>query len=581
MNNQSQEIKARLNIVDIVGDYVPLKKSGSTHWGLCPFHSEKTPSFSVSTDKQTFHCFGCGKGGDVFTFLMEIEGLSFTEALKQLAQRAGVELKYDGQHHKKNIQKDVAKSIMEEALLFFKLSLASESAQLPKSYLEARQVRAQECAEFELGWAPASWNALSHHLTSKGFSENAQVSAGLIAFSEKGSYDRFRGRIIFPIRDDREKLVGFGGRIIDGDGAKYLNSPESEYFNKRRLLYLLGKAKRHVREKKRLILVEGYMDALRAHQHDFKETVASLGTSLTQEQVALIKRFSDLAYICYDSDSAGQEAALRGMYLLQRAGIEVRVVSLPSGKDPDDILLKEGASSFEEALKQAHPLPRFHALVRKPMLADPAQRTKARDDLLTGLASLPTLDVAPHLPAISQLFGVLPHELQKEITAYREKHKLSKGGGAEELVPDYFDEESIPSTSDDLECALCSRLWGDASLCSTLTVHEILPLLNDPSVSAVVLALLMGEQKEELAERWRQLGDRESLQRIAKGDAFIERDGLGEMDVKEIVDLLTRRKIKKLYTQAKQRVIMGNATDEDIRSYEEYARQLKSGGGSR
>ena len=324
------------------------------------------------------------------------------------------------------------------------------------------------------------------------------------------------------------------------------------------------------------------MDALRAHQHGFKETVASLGTSLTQEQVALIKRFSDLAYICYDSDSAGQEAALRGMYLLQRAGIEVRVVSLPHGKDPDDILLHEGAPFFEEALRQAHPLPRYHALVRKPMLADPAQRTKARDDLLTGLASLPMLDVAPHLPAISQLFGVLPHELQNEIAAYREKQRPVRGGAiSEELVPDYFDEESLPNVLDDLECALCSRLWADVSLCSTLSAQEVLPLLNDPSACAVVLALLMGERKEELLERWRQLGDRESLQRIAKGDALVERDGLGEMGVRDIVNLLAKRKTKKLYAEAKQRVLMGNATDEDIRCYEEYARQLKSGGGSR
>ena len=314
--------------------------------GRCPFHNEKTPSFAVSPDRQTFHCFGCGKGGDVFTFIMEMEHIEFREALEKLAERTGVKLQVRSGRNTEAVR--TLGNINVCALDFFRRSLAGSGGEAARAYLTRRVISRESASRFELGWAPASWNSLIRQLKSSGFSEAQIEESGLVAKSERGVYDRFRGRVMFPIYSITDRLIGFGGRIIDGEGAKYLNSPESPLFNKRNNLYLLNKAKAAVREKGFIILTEGYMDAIRCHLSGYTNTVASLGTSLTEAQAALIKRMAGLCYICYDSDAAGQEASLRGMYILQRQGVSVKIVRLSGGKDPDEILLQE-ARAVESA----------------------------------------------------------------------------------------------------------------------------------------------------------------------------------------------------------------------------------------
>lgn len=581
MDNGIQEVKSRLNIVEIIADYLPLKQSGGAFWGRCPFHKEKTPSFSVSADRQTFHCFGCGKGGDVFTFLMEIENIDFRDALTQLAARAGVELR-SFNPGVRSPQKSSFGDILEKALHFYREALSQSRGLIARSYLEERSLSPAICAQFELGWAPASWDELARSLKEQGVSEGDQVESGLIARGDRGLYDRFRGRIIFPIRDDRRRLVGFGGRIVSGDGAKYVNSPEGDLFNKRRLLYLLGHSKKKIRESGRVILVEGYLDAIRAHLCGFGESVASLGTALTEEQGALIKRFSDLCYICYDPDSAGREAALRGMYLLQRCGVEVRVVSLPGGGDPDEILLRpDGRETFESALKRGQPLARYHAIIRRGDLQDPAKQLRAREELLEGLASLPVLDVVPHLASIAQLFGILPHELQREIAARRSKSRKESGRidseGALFAVGEK-NPEGKTAEVEDVECALCSFLWSDAPLRGRIEPEKAMTLFTDEVLKNIALALLSGESPEELQERWGLLSDEECVGRIARGNAVIAREGFDETACENLILLLERRHFERHYAELKKLMLCGAATADDLRQYQLYARKLKGGG---
>ncbi|HPE65664.1 MAG TPA: DNA primase, partial [Synergistales bacterium] len=317
-----RRVKDRLDIVEVIGDYVRLKKAGNNFLGLCPFHDEKTPSFNVSPSRQTFHCFGCGQGGDVFSFIMEKENLSFREALETLAERAGVQLSSEGA---RTLRERSLFDIMERACSHFRSLLEKPEGEHAAAYLARRNLPREAWRNFELGWASPSWDALWKALANEGVSFREAFDAGLVLEGKNGPYDRFRGRIIFPVRDISGRLLAFGGRLLDGEGAKYINSPEGVLYSKRRSLYLLNRAKEAARSKDRLILVEGYMDAIRLHLNGFEETAASLGTSLTEEQALLIRRLTDRCFICYDSDIAGQEASIRGMYVLQKAGLDVRV----------------------------------------------------------------------------------------------------------------------------------------------------------------------------------------------------------------------------------------------------------------
>ena len=595
MSDDAREVKSRVNIIEIVGDYVPLKRSGNAHWGLCPFHAEKTPSFSVSQERQSFHCFGCGKGGDAFTFLMEMEGLSFREALEQLAERAGVKLsprrgarEGGGAPRSKDVR-----ALLEEAAAYFERHLHGPGGEAARAYLSRRGLTPDDWRRFGLGWAPPAWDALLKHLASVGAKAEEAVAAGLATQGERGVYDRFRGRIMFPVRDEMAKIAGFGGRLIDGEGAKYVNSPEGELFAKRRLLYLLHEAKRAIRERGRAILTEGYMDAIRAHVSAFPESVASLGTALTEEQASLLKRFADLCYIVYDADGAGQEAALRGMYVLQRHAVEVRVVLLPEGQDPDDALAAEGgAEAFEGLLRRALPLPLYHLHVRKADLRLPGKRHRATEDLLDGFASLPQLDVQPYLPRIAAGFGVLEHEIAADIATRRkarerEREKKSVFYAEGEAVPScvYIEGEdegnpSVPMGREaqralDLECAVCSLLWRNPQLCLPLSGTELLPCFADEAAIEIVSALLAGEAPDELDARWRSMQERACPERIARGDAVLGRENLDEEHFAGLLDALRTNAAQKRYEELKSRMASGEATEEDRAEYQKWAMRTK------
>jgi DNA primase len=329
------------------------------------------------------------------------------------------------------------------------------------------------------------------------------------------------------------------------------------------------------------------MDAIRAHLAGFTETVASLGTSLTDEQASLVKRFTDLCYIAYDSDGAGREASIRGMYILQRGGVEVRVISLPEGCDPDDLLLKDGGpETFESLIKKALPLPLYHVFIRRADMRIPGKQRAAREDVLSGLASLPALDVQPHIPKIAEAFGILQHKLEGEIDLRRRSAKNTKSvfyaEGIEEDSSVYINggennngERGAERTTD-LECAVCSLLWRDEDLRSGLSAADVVPLLSDEAVINAIAALLSGEPPEALEMRWMALGERKCPERIARGDAILTEGMLGLEHFEKLMKTLGERAIKKRYDQLKQKLLYGEAEKEEIVLYNELAKKLKA-----
>lgn len=571
-------IKERLDIVDVVGDYVRLHKTGKNFKGLCPFHQEKTPSFIVSPDRQTFHCFGCGEGGDIFSFIMKIEGLDFREALEILARKAGVTLSVPSVSGKSEDKRSLF-DIMELSLLFYRTALKEPGGRIALHYLNKRDITPEDASMFELGWAPSSWDSLWSHLKKEKTSLKEALDCGLVIEGTKGVYDRFRGRIIFPIRDVSGKLLAFGGRVTDGDGAKYINSPEGLLYSKRQNLYLLHVAKQEIREKKRAILVEGYMDAIRLHLSGYKETIASLGTALTEDQARLLKRFTDLCFICYDSDTAGQEATVRSMYVLQQCGLDVRVVGLPSGKDPDDLLSHEdGNALFNKSLNRALPLVLFHLSLRQSQLENPQTRRTAVEDLLQGFAQLNPIDIAPYVPRVSAVLGVLPHELQLQLDSLRVARNVSKSNVSEHRDGDAQKEEhnALDETIDPLEAALVYCLWNNPVRRRTVDPDEVFLLIDNEGLKGMIAALFSGQSPEKLEEHWRNLSETLPFRILASGGAFCDSFSEEEECWKAVSEALHRRKSENVFKRIEKRMLQGKATREELEEYSKIAKNLKA-----
>lgn len=350
-----EEVRSKNDIVDVVSGYVKLQKKGSSYFGLCPFHNEKSPSFSVSRDKQMYYCFGCGAGGNVFTFLMEYENYSFVEALKTLAERSGVDLP-EQEYSKEARQKaDLKLKILEInklAAKYFYAQLKSPQGKTAYDYLKGRALGDDTITAFGLGYSNKYSDDLYKYLKTKGYSDSVLLSAGLISFDEKhGAYDKFWNRVMFPIMDANNRVIGFGGRVMGDAKPKYLNSPETPVFDKSRNLYGLHRARTSRRPY--YLLCEGYMDVISLHQAGFTNAVASLGTALTPGHAALIKRYVNEVYLTYDSDEAGTRAALRAVPILKDAGISAKVIRMDPYKDPDEFIKNLGAEAFEERIEKA------------------------------------------------------------------------------------------------------------------------------------------------------------------------------------------------------------------------------------
>lgn len=426
-----EEIRNRLDIVEVVSSYIELKKAGRNYVGLCPFHPEKSPSFTVSPEKQLYHCFGCQSGGSLFTFIMQAEGISFPEAAHFLARRAGMELE-DEPLSPADQQKARLRALLLKAGAvareYFQFHLWQTSAgRKALAYLQQRGLTAQTIKDFKLGYAPAGWNGLTAELARRGFDGELGMKAGLLAGKgDKKYYDLFRERIIFPIMDNQGETLGFGGRLLKEGEPRYLNTPETLLFHKGSLLYGLPQALPAIRRKKEALLVEGYMDVLLLHQHGFAHCVAPLGTALTGRHVALLRGRLEKIILAFDGDAGGEDAALRSLDILEKEGTRVAVALLPAGKDPADILSVEGAAFLEQEIL-AKPLTvldyRLHMLKKSFDLQKDEERLafwqKARP-LLAGSAEAVERDAQLKKIAveIGSSLEVLRGDLEKIIQGY-------------------------------------------------------------------------------------------------------------------------------------------------------------------
>jgi len=378
------ELKENVDIVDLISDYLELKKTGNRYKGLCPFHSEKTPSFFVNPDNNFYHCFGCGAGGDSINFVMEIENLTFIESVKMLAERSGMELP-DMSNQQRQVYKEREKifSLNKLAARFYNYLLTDTNmGKEALEYLNKRGFNEEDIKRFNLGYAADEWQLLLNFLKKKDFSMHLIKKAGLISEGNNNShYDKFRNRVMFPIFNNRGEVIAFGGRILDSEdnyGPKYLNSPETQIFSKKKNLYGLHLAKDRIRKENSCIIMEGYTDVIQAHKNGFKNSIASLGTAFTEEQAKLIKRYAENAYIAYDADTAGNKATLRGLDILNNTGINVKVIELEEGSDPDQLLKNEGSDVFNELIENAVNLIDFkiNMIVKDKNLSEPGIRKK-------------------------------------------------------------------------------------------------------------------------------------------------------------------------------------------------------------
>ncbi|MBD3379088.1 MAG: DNA primase [Candidatus Omnitrophica bacterium] len=350
------QVLDRTDIVEVISGYVNIKKAGRNFKGCCPFHDEKTPSFVVSPDKQIYHCFGCSAGGNAVGFVMRYENMEFPEALRMLAEKAGVEV--PEQRADDGMGGSISAKLYEVnglAAEYYHKLMKSRHGAAAREYLKARGMTGGTADTFMIGYSPDSWESLRKYCETKGFSPAVLRKAGLTVPSDKGrgDYDRFRKRIIFPIFNERGKIVAFGGRVMDDSLPKYINSPETPVYNKSGVLYGLNFARKSMRDKGCAVIVEGYMDVIMTHQYGVKNIVATSGTALTSRQAAMLKRYTKTAVMLFDSDQAGETASLRGLDILIEHGMEVRVAALPSGEDPDSYIKKKGREAFESVLEQA------------------------------------------------------------------------------------------------------------------------------------------------------------------------------------------------------------------------------------
>ncbi len=412
-----EEIRSRLDIVELVSEFVPnLSRAGRNMKGRCPFHQERTPSFIVSPERQTFHCFGCGEGGDAFTFVMKIENLSFTEAAEKLAQRAGIEVAKDEAVSPEQKERLKLREALEFAADFYhELLLKSPGAETARRYLAGRLVSQASSQAFKLGWAPGAASGLLAAAQKRGFSRELLVKAGLA--SVKTGREYFFERVLFPIRDAKGAVVAFGGRTLGDGQPKYLNSPESPIFSKGRLLYGLSQGLGEVRKERRVLLMEGYMDVIAAHQHGLVTACAPLGTALTPDHASLIKRYASEAVIVFDADSAGINAAVRGAELLLAAGLGVRIATVPQGKDPDEHLHACGVESFRKCLREAQDLVDFKTelLIRKEGPLSAQAKSSIAKQVLAAIEQCPDeILKGEWVRRLAQRLGVAEEALRKE-----------------------------------------------------------------------------------------------------------------------------------------------------------------------
>ena len=417
MSRTVDEIKEKVNIIDVVGQVVQLKRTGINYKGLCPFHQEKTPSFVVSEQRQNFHCFGCGVGGDAIEFVKQYYNLDFTEAVEKLADQYGIPVEWGKGDHG---EREEFYRINREAAAYFYRQLR-KGPNPGLSYAAGRGLTKETLHTFGIGYAPDDWTGLYDHLKEKGIDEDKMMKLGLISKSGNRYYDKFRSRLIFPIQNTAGKIIGFGGRILGDGQPKYLNSQETPVFQKKNNLYGLYQSKAEAVKEDKIVLVEGYMDAVSLYQGGIHNVAASLGTALTENQVRLIKRYTKNAYLCYDSDEAGIRAALRGMDIFQAEGMDVRVLHVTEGKDPDDFIKQRGKEAFLDLMDAALPYAdyKIRYLEGQHDLSTDRGRVAFLMDAARVLARLGPVEADMYTKELSDRYGISRDAIRREMEGSR------------------------------------------------------------------------------------------------------------------------------------------------------------------
>lgn len=493
-----EQIRAANDILEVIGAYLPLKRAGSTFKALCPFHKEKTPSFNVHPQRQIFHCFGCGAGGDVFRFIMQYEGVDFLGAVRILAQRAGIRVEWGEAERREGPDKDLLLKIHEGvAALYHQALLKSPAA---RRYLEERELGEQIIRDFLLGYAPDAWDAVLRWGGKQGYSPAVLEAAGLLVASggEEGRgryYDRFRNRLMFPVRDELGRVVAFSGRVLPGadgsatgrtEAAKYVNSPETALFRKGRVLYALDRARRTIVDSRRAILCEGQIDVIRCHVAGFTNAVAVQGTALTEQHAQILKRYADSVTVVLDADAAGQEASLRSAELLLGAGLSVGVASLPPNEDPDSLICRKGAAAFQEVLDAARPLLRFQLdlLRQREDFSTEAGLLRAARAVLETISKAPTAVQRDHLlRQAAQELGLSEEALRQDLRRLERPAAVRAPAEEEPPAPRHPPEEMLLA-----EMVLQHAETADL-------VRRYLPLseLTDEACRRILQAALSGE----------------------------------------------------------------------------------------
>ena len=565
-----EEVRMKNDIVDVISGYVKLQKKGSNYFGLCPFHNEKSPSFSVSPSKQMYYCFGCGAGGNVITFVMEYVNYSFMEALQMLADRAGVALPKQEYSKEAKEAADLRTALLEinrMAANYYYFQLTNPQGEVGYRYLRDRQLADDTIRHFGLGFANKTSDDLYRYLRAKGYDDKILKETGLVTIEERGAHDKFWNRVMFPIMDVNNRVIGFGGRVMGAGEPKYLNSPETKLFDKSRNLYGLNYAR--LSREKYILICEGYMDVIAMHQAGFTNAVASLGTAFTTQHAALLKRYTDKVVLTYDSDGAGTKAALRAIPILRDVGMSIRVLNMQPHKDPDEFIKNMGAEAFRERIEQARNsfLFEIDVLKRNYEMDDPEQKTGFYNQVAKKLCEFPeALERENYLEAVSREFfinyedlkrlvnrmgarlgPVAPREEEENTAGKKKKDREDGRNQSQRLLltwlienPFLFDKiEGIITPDDFIEDLYhqVAKMVFDGHAAGNLNPAEILNhFINDEEQYRVVAGLFNASLKESLDNEEQKKAFSETIMKVKKNSLdYASRNAAGIEELQRII----------------------------------------------